>query len=540
MSQTEAESARRRWRRPLLAAAYIVLHVLLDAVSSTHDLAYLSITPWNPPSGLALVLFLLVGWRFVPVVFIACLLSDLMVLRWDALHVETSLVYAASFSFFFCGCASILRLLKIQDGLNGMRDILLLVLTGSLGGLLVGLAHAGNLVLMGYLAPERFIEALVRSVMGDVLSIITNSTLLLVVWQHRTEAWPEWREWLAPVLAGFAVSWVVFGFESTDEFKYFYLLFLPLIWMAVLSGLKGAVTGIAIIKISMMYFTSLLFYEVATITALQALMLTLALTALLLGAVVDERKRAQAKLHEHQASLVQMSRLSLAGEMASGLAHELNQPLTAIVNYIKAAQGLLNADSLRQDEVSGALDKASSQAMRASQIIVRLREFLQKGELELEEIAVGDLVGEALSLIAPTLKRRNIRLSVNIPSDLPLVRADRIHAEQVLLNLIVNAIEAQDEIPGPGGEIQIFAAAVADGMIEIAVKDQGPGIDPELAGRLFEPFATSKTDGMGLGLMICRSIAEAHGGKLWHDAEAGDATIFRFTLPRSVPETSGD
>lgn len=517
-------------RAILVSALYVGLHVALDAISWVHGLANLLITPWNPPAGLALAFLLLLGWRYFPAVALGCLAADLLI-RGDTFDLPSSLNFAFVFTLFYALGVAILRRHHLRLDLQGRRDILALTLVAAIAAIAVVLAHVGLLVALGHLPAEKFVQASFRHWVGDIIGIVTTAPLVLVVWQQRKDFWPLLIDLTLPLLSVLALSWIVFGLEMTDEFKFFYLLFLPLIWMAVRHGMRGAVVGIAATQGAMMAITTWLHYEAGIVTALQALMLVLALTTLLLAAIVDERRQAEANLHDHQLSLAKMTRLSLAGEMASGLAHELNQPLSAIVNYIKAAQGLLALPEPRSADAQDALGKASSQAMRASQILGRLREFLQKGEPEFENISVQDLVSEALALIAPTLKRSQARMTVLLPPCLRKLRADRIHVEQVLLNLIVNAIEAMTTLAPADREIAIEAANLQNGMVEISVKDQGPGIAPEIEGRLFEPFASSKNEGMGLGLMICRTIIEAHGGKLWHDDKVREATVFRFTLP---------
>ncbi len=513
----------------LLAAAYVALHVFLDGVSWVHGLQNLLITPWNPVAGLALAFLLLAGIRYFPAVMAGCLMADLLV-RGSSFHLLPSLVFALLFALSYVACALLLKRHRIGlDALN-LRDVLLIAIIGSGTALIIGTVHVATLIAFDMLSLSRLGEALPRYWVGDVIGIITTAPLILVLWPHRKDLWGLLQELVWPLAAVATISWITFGVKTTNEFKLFYLLFLPLIWMAVRHGMKGAVIGIAATQICMMAITTLLGYEAATVTSFQILMLVLTLTALLLAAVVDERARAESNLHDHQMSLAQMTRLSLAGEMASGLAHELNQPLTAIVNYIKAAQGLLQGPSSRLADAQDALGKASSQAMRASQIIGRLREFLQKGEMALSPVSLSDLVAEALALIASTAKRSQVRIAVQLAPPLPKVMVDRIHIEQVLLNLLLNAIEATSDRKPDEREIAIEARLRSDGMAEISVRDNGPGIDPEIEGRLFEPFASSKSEGMGLGLMICRTIVEAHGGSLWHDDKIGGATIFRFTL----------
>jgi two-component system sensor kinase FixL len=268
------------------------------------------------------------------------------------------------------------------------------------------------------------------------------------------------------------------------------------------------------------------------VTALQVLMVLLAVSTLLLGCVVDERQNAQALLHEHQMRLAQMGRLSLAGELASGLAHELNQPLAAIVNYVKAARALFSAQPSRPGEGLDALEKAGQQAMRASRIIENMREFLRRGESNLSPVDALQALDTAIELAAPEARKRQVRLHLEPPgSRLSRIAADPVQIEQVLLNLLLNAIEAIDEAQSRRRLVTVSVRSLPDGQIEIAVADTGPGIGPDMRGHLWQPFATSKSEGMGLGLAICRSIIESHGGLIWVEETPGGGATFRFTLP---------
>jgi two-component system sensor kinase FixL len=253
---------------------------------------------------------------------------------------------------------------------------------------------------------------------------------------------------------------------------------------------------------------------------------------------LTERQQTEARLQELQAELVHISRLTAMGEMAQALAHELNQPLAAIANYMKGSRRLLDSHN---DEPSGkvklALDKAAEQAMRAGQIIRRLRDFVARGESERRVESLSKLVEEASALALVGAKEQGIHVRFQFDPSADLVLADKVQIQQVVLNLVRNAIEAMQDVDRR--ELTVTTARQED-MAVITVMDTGSGIADEVASRLFEPFVTSKAQGMGVGLSISRTIVEAHGGRISTEPNIGRGTTFRFTLRMVTTEELAD
>ena len=247
---------------------------------------------------------------------------------------------------------------------------------------------------------------------------------------------------------------------------------------------------------------------------------------------LTERQLTEARLQDLQSELVHVSRLTALGEMASALAHELNQPLAAIANYLQGSGDLLAREPVPAEKVKAALGKASDQALRAGEIIRRLRDFVARGETERSVESLSKLIEEASALALVGAKEHGVSVRYTMDPAVDLVLADRVQIQQVVLNLIRNAIDAMEE--SPVRRIAITTRPSPGEQVEIAVADTGPGISPDVASQLFQPFVTTKRTGMGVGLSISRTIVEAHGGRLWAESNQDGGATFRFTL-RRVP-----
>lgn len=253
---------------------------------------------------------------------------------------------------------------------------------------------------------------------------------------------------------------------------------------------------------------------------------------------LSERQQTEARLQELQTELIHISRLSAMGEMASALAHELNQPLSAIANYMMGSRRLLEGktdDTARM--VRDAMDKAAEQSLRAGQIIRRLRDFVARGESDKRVESLKKLVEEAGALALVGAKEHGVRVTFRFDPSIDRVIADRVQIQQVILNLIRNAIEAMEGLPRR--ELAISTEPADDHMVAISIADTGTGLAPEILPKLFEPFISTKPQGMGVGLSISRTIVEAHGGVISARPNEGGGTVFRLTL-REVNEGDAD
>jgi two-component system, LuxR family, sensor kinase FixL len=249
---------------------------------------------------------------------------------------------------------------------------------------------------------------------------------------------------------------------------------------------------------------------------------------------LTERQERERRLNELRSELAHVARLNELGQMASALAHEVNQPLTAISNYLSGARRLLAAGNL--DSTRQAIERVAEQAERAAQIVQRLRAFVRKGETERTAEDLPQTVQEAIALALVGVGQ-GIKLNVNFAAEATDVVIDKVQIQQVLFNLMRNAVEAMDT--SPRRELTIATAVVGE-MAEISVVDTGPGLPKSVRANLFQPFVTTKAHGMGVGLSICRAIVEAHGGELHAEETATGGTLFRFTVPRSAGYGAGE
>jgi two-component system sensor kinase FixL len=244
---------------------------------------------------------------------------------------------------------------------------------------------------------------------------------------------------------------------------------------------------------------------------------------------ITEERAAEERLAGLQAELIHLSRWNTMGMMASTLAHELNQPLTAAVNYVRAARRLIDADGAELPRIGEFLDKAVGETKLAGGIIRSLRDFIDKRETPRAPEDLNHIVEEAMSLSGVTAFDTAVHLDVRLTPSLPPILMDKIQIEQVLLNLVRNAMDAMRD--QRDRKLAVETALGEPGFVAVTVTDNGPGIAPEIASQLFQPFITTKEKGMGIGLTICQSIIEGHGGRIWAEQNEPAGTIFRFQLP---------
>jgi PAS domain S-box-containing protein len=253
---------------------------------------------------------------------------------------------------------------------------------------------------------------------------------------------------------------------------------------------------------------------------------------------ITELKHAEHRARQHERELAHVDRLNIVGEMASAIAHELNQPLGAVVNYAQACLRMVTSGNHNNQKLVNALELTEDQAQRAGKIIHQIRDFVRKDTRRMDYVNVAQLIAETVEFIQPKARKSGTHIMQEPHAQLPPVLANKIQIEQVLLNIIVNSIEAMENAGAQTREVRILCRRVNDNKVQVTVRDTGPGIDSETSKRIFEAFYSVKKHGMGLGLAISRSIIEAHAGRLWAETDTECGAVFHFILP--VAEESVD
>jgi signal transduction histidine kinase len=513
-----------------VVVTYVVAYVVLDWVSYIDPIASFAITPWNPPPGLSLAFLLRYGVRQGGWLFVAAFGADLLVrgghAPWPVL-VAAPLLLAGGYTALAWALVGPLRL---DPAFRTLRDAAVFSVAAAAGTALVAVMYVALLGAAGVLPSGQAGGSLAQFWIGDLIGIVVTTPALSVLTRGRLPATPR-LTWEVPAqaLAIVAALWLVFGSGLGDEFKLFYVLFLPIVWIAMREGLEGAALGAVAIQVGLIVALHLTNPPAGATLQFQVLMLALAATGLFLGSAVSERRAIEQALREKQTELDQRLRLAAASELASALAHELNQPLAAMTNYVRACQLMLREHGAGADELSATMDKVVGEAVRAGEVVRRLREFYRTGSGRWESTDLRAVVGDVLDGTRERATRHHVRIALDAPAALPAVHADRVQLEAVIHNLVGNAIDALKETAN-GERIVRVVLAAGEGTVRVTVEDTGRGVAPEIAARLFEPMATTKPHGMGMGLAIARSIAEAHGGTLAY-APLPQGSSFTLTLP---------
>jgi two-component system sensor kinase FixL len=631
-----------------ISATFVVLYILFAWLARFYMVRPFAITPWNPASGLALAFLLAYGVRYWPALAVAAIGTSLL-LRGIPEPPFTQLLAPLFLTVGYAAMAVILLgPLKLRLAFDRPREIVKLCAVAALGTLLIAVAYVAAFRSIGTMSTQDYQQIVLRFWIGHLIGIVINTPLLLLLLPPRTwlrQPAPDFNRWetLAQIASVVLVLWTIFGPQWGDPYKLFYLLFLPVIWIATRHGIVGAILGIAFLQIGLIVaVVNSDFQSRTAVTEFQFMMLALAIGGLFLGMVVSESRAARnaldrsesrlravvstapdgivtidrngiilaanpaaaqifcvdcgvdaldgmrvqellpgfqaiisgkdagpsvgrrldgaefpvevaigsagegddrlhiavvrdvtrrvetaRRLAEQQDELGRASRLAAAGEMAAALAHELHQPLTAIRNYARAAQ---------MQPAAGAMlpGKIENEAARAAAVVQRLRDFFRGGTSHLECIAVGTLVDGALASMRELAAQNGVTLVTRIAAAETELMVDRIQIETVVHSLLHNAIEAMAGQSAPRRITVSTQAVGTDGLLRLAVTDTGPGIAAEMAHRVFEPFATSKATGTGMGLAMSRSMVEAHGGRIGFESTPGAGTVFYITLPTTA------
>jgi signal transduction histidine kinase len=508
------------------AAVFVPCYIALDWASYIYPLGPFNITPWNPQPALAIVWLLLGGLHYLPAVLVTIFAADIVV-RHAPGGYEIALLTAVTLA---CGYAAIAWLLRTSlrptPALRSTRQLTIFAITAIGGTAIVGGAFVGALWVAGFLAEPSLLNAWVRFWVGDAVGVLVTAPLLLAATdaERRYELLKLMRrpETVLQVVVLAGTIWIVFEGLGGDPSRHFYLLFLPLIWVAMRGGMSGAVIATATTQLGVVLAIHNETNATLPVVEVQAFVAALTLTALYLGMMVNERTRAAERLKE-------TLRLAVAGEMAGAVAHEVSQPLTALTNYGRSAQFLLAQGSTALGQLPVVIDKIVAESERAGEVVKRLRDFFRAGTTRLEPVPVGELVAAAQRIGRQLVGSRPISMKVEADGDLPFLLVDRLQIELVLRNLISNAVEALDGATEQQGHVSVVVHRSGPHHLRLVVADSGPGVAADARERLFDPFVSGKSSGMGLGLAVSRAIAEAHEGSL--DLGTSDRSEFHLVLP---------
>lgn len=512
---------------PLLG--FVVLYILLDAASFIHPLHGLNITPWNPAPALGVVFLLRQGPRGRLILTGVVVLSEWLVRgiphAWWA-SLASALILAGGYVLLG---EFLRRHLSPSTLLNDRAALVNWLLPIALGSLLISLAYLSALRLLGLLPSGGWQTGVLRFWVGDGVGFAVAMPLFWWLSSERgrgllKSAVVHW-ETGGYVVLSLAALWVAFDLGDDQGFKLFYLLFLPIVWASARQGMAGAIVSASLLQVEVVTTVQVLEYSAVTLAELQILSLAMALIGFFIGSVVDEQRRTSDELK-------QTLRLAAAGEMAGALAHELNQPLTAMAAYASACEILMKRGE-SGDRLNAAIRGMLQESGRAGDVVRRLRDFFRTGATRLEILSLQTLLARVLGYYRETAAQWEIAFEVSEVPNVSLL-ADCLQLEVVLRNVLANAFDAVAVSSRMPRWVRVTIKILPGSRASILVEDSGLGLSAKDAASLFEPFHSSKTSGLGLGLVISRAIVETHGGTLW--GEVADHGIFTIVLPIQAPD----
>lgn len=514
---------------PAWGAVFVLVYVVLDWISYINLAGQLPITPWNPFTGLAFALAIINGPGFAIWWVLGLCAADIVV-RGSPIPFLAEAIVSISIATTYCVGAWFLSAPKLGFSyqLATWRSVASLVAVGALCTIVASVISVAVLTLMDSLNTGDATRALIRHFVGDLIGILVITPFVLIRDQLVRLASKMTLEHALIAISTMGIIWLVTIFDGRVRL---YLLFLPVIWCAVRFGLPGAVAILVLVQISLIVALRYIGATGGEVTADQGRMIMLTITGLATGVLVDERSRMESALRHNREALESALRSSTVGELGAALAHELNQPLQAVANFVRLSQNAMRAKPPDMTLAMDAGTKALEQVERASNVVRRLREFIRSGHSELAPEHLHTLVNRSIDMVQAASNNHGVTYDVKLPPDLPMVLVDGLQIQQVLVNLLRNAVEALQSCGRAGGRVTVEATTNPCGnSLLVRVADDGPGFDPEILEQLGTPFTTSKPLGMGLGLSLSRSIIEANGGEFSILRPQYGAEI-TFTLP---------
>jgi two-component system, LuxR family, sensor kinase FixL len=516
---------RPRLNRFGFAVATALIYFTLDELSYVYPLQSLNITPWSPDRSFVVALILFYGSAWVVWVYLTIFVAELVV-SGARISLADAAVLAAALTCAYAVIAYLIRgPLRIRLELPRRSDVLRLALSIILGAVGASILYVGALLLIGDIEREAVRIAMFRFWIGDATGMLVTLPLLLMLFDARRRrelfALVQKPEIVLQLLVVVAALLLVFTRAEQDQSKDFYVLFLPMIWIAARHGLMGAIVGLLVVQVGIIMATTITLYGTLTVLELQTLLISLALTGLLLGATVDELRFASERLARTQ-------QLTVASEMATAMAHELNQPLTALSTYADAMRAMVQSGDADSALVVDTAERIRQVATRSAGIVRQFRALGAPSIGKAEPVDLGRLIAAAVAELGERAAQEGVAVRVDVAGDVPPVRLDRERMLFVFCSLLANSMDAMRDRSGER-RIEIAARRHGSAEVEIVVVDSGPGIPVHRVERIFQPFETDKVKAMGLALAVSRSIVESHCGSIW--VESAGRGIFHIRLP---------
>jgi len=518
------------WMLTAGGAAFVISYVLLDWASYLHPMYGLNITPWNPSVALGLVIWFRFG-KIVALPWFAAILMGEILVRGLPTTMPLTLILSGVLTIGYGIMAEMIRRFVNGDVLHDRRRLMTWLVIVVVGTLVTSWIYIELLYQMDLIHVGDWPVALMRFWVGDFVGIVVTMPFFWLLINGRKKLLSLFTQWETAgyCLLATMTLWLSFGLGGEGEFQYFYFLFLPIIWASARQGVSGASIAAFFLQAGIMVAVQWQNLVAVTVFELQLLGAVLAFVGLFIGAVVEEKQRVSDELRH-------TLRLAAAGEMAAALAHELNQPLTALSAYGAACQQMIEKDG-NSEQLRETINRMVAESYRAADVVRRLRDFFRTGATRLDRIQLSDLIESVVTRSKEATSSKSIKLSVSSIPDRTLL-ADRLQLEVILRNLINNASDSVSDLPVGQRKISIQSKELSGSRVSIRVEDSGLGISKDQVGNLFEAFQSSKSHGMGLGLVISRAIAQAHGGDLVAEASVGGVFILTLPIEEATNEAS--
>jgi len=517
-----------------IAASLLFVGLIgLDRLMTFSPLHVPPVTPWNPLLGICVAIALVHRLHGSLLAFAAAAASGLIVPEGQmptVLAVLDGIVAAAQTALIVTLASRLSRASEHYLLKNKLVSALLVSPVIVVG---MGLAYVSTLSLLGIVAFADGWLHLIRFWVGSLIGIVIFTPLFaihLAPGPRIALTAPRLLEGAAQGIVVVAAVWMAFGEYPQTASRYLFVVFLPMIWIALRSGVRGAIAMNALVQASMIGSLAIAGHLAVDVTLFQALLLVLSTSGIIFGLAVDQSKAATLQLRVREEELSASLRIAATGELAGTLAHELSHPLGAISNYAAALNHVLRKIAPDNNDAAAIGAKLAQEVVRATDTLHRMREFFRTGALMVEQIDIGAIVKDAVLLLKDRLGHNAISPYIVVQGGPKMVLGDRIQLRAVVYNLLINAIDALKPLPAESRILSVTVRRAGDSIV-LEVEDSGGGVAIDVRDEIFEPLVTTKKDGLGLGLSMSRSVIDAHGGTIvLADSSLGGAK-FVVTLP---------